>query len=78
MGRHGVSVPEAEQVLENNPAEIAYQLVDDEPRYLVVGPTISGRFLTIPYTERSTKVRVITAWDSTEREEAVYWKEKGL
>jgi uncharacterized DUF497 family protein len=78
MARHGITVPEAEQAIKNDPVEIAYQLIDGEERYLVVGLTKAGRCLTIPYTERSKRARVITAWDSSKREEDVYWREKGV
>ena len=77
MKRHGVRVSEAEQAIENGSAEIDYHVIDGEERFVAIGLTNGGRFLTIPYIVQSRKVRVITAWDSTKHEQAIYWKDKG-
>lgn len=66
-----------EQVFSNGVALIEYQVIGDEERWLVAGRSNAGRFLTVPWTFREDAVRVITAWDSTKEEEAIYWAEKG-
>ncbi len=43
-----------------------------EERWVVIGATASGRLLTVVYTERQEKIRIITAWNSTRAEEAKY------
>ena len=77
IARHNVSREEAEQVFSNGVAVIDYQMVGGEERWLVTGRSNAGRFLTIPWTFREDAVRVITAWDATKEEEAIYWAEKG-
>lgn len=72
LARHNIRPLEAEEAVLNS-AEIDLQLVDDEERLIVVGVTKSGRFLTIACTSRRDAIRVITGWNSTKAEEAVYW-----
>lgn len=53
------------------------EFVDDredygEERWVVIGATARGRLLTVVYTERSERIRIITAWNSTRAEEAKY------
>jgi uncharacterized DUF497 family protein len=47
IARHGVTPGEAEQVMLNIPIEIDYQVIDGEERFVAVGMTAVGRFLTI-------------------------------
>ncbi|HXE10619.1 MAG TPA: BrnT family toxin [Bryobacteraceae bacterium] len=74
LARHNVTSPEAEQAVLNGSIEIAYQIVEDEQRYVIVGRSNAGRFLTLVWTEREGAIRVITGWDATEAEEREYWK----
>jgi hypothetical protein len=77
LARHNVRPEEAEQVILNGPADIGFQIENAEERFAVVGPTNSGRILTLVLTECFGAVRPITAWDSTREEEAQYWNAKG-
>lgn len=74
LARHNVNPEEAEQALRNGPVEIEYQDIGGEKRYVDIGRTNRGRFLTLVATEREGAVRVITGWDSTAEEEAEYWR----
>ena len=65
---HKVTSAEAEQVILNGVAVIDYEVVDDEERWLVVGRSNAARFITIPWTFRGDSIRVIMAWDSTNRD----------
>lgn len=77
LARHNISRREAEEVILNGFIEIDYQVVDVEERFLVVGLTNSGRFLTLVWTQRSSAVRPVTGWDSTREEESQYWIIRG-
>ncbi|MBV9265916.1 MAG: BrnT family toxin [Acidobacteriaceae bacterium] len=74
---HNVTRAEAEEVILNEPIEINYEVIDGEERYVDVGPTNIGRFLTIVSTERNGRIRVITAFDSDRDDESAYWAVKG-
>ena len=78
LARHKVTVEEAEQVLLHDPVEIDYQVVDGEERFAAVGMTAPGRVLTIIWTDREGLVRVITAFDSSADDRAVYLSKRGL
>jgi uncharacterized DUF497 family protein len=47
---------------------------DCELRVLCFGRTKSGRLLTVLYTERRGKIRVVTAYEMTKREQQSYFK----
>lgn len=72
--RHQVSAGECEEVFFNIPL----LLEDDpshsqkEPRYYVLGHTISGRRLFIAFTIREDKIRVISARDMSKKERSIY------
>jgi uncharacterized DUF497 family protein len=77
IARHGVSREEAEQVMMSSPVEIDYQMIAGEERYVVVGLTDAGRFLTMVWTDRSGAVRIITAFDASKENQALYLSERG-
>jgi len=52
---------EFEQVLNNDPIDLDYRLIDGEERYRSVGLTNGGRLLSVAWTVRNGKVRAITA-----------------
>ena len=56
---------EFEQVLNNDPLDLGYELIDNEERYRAVGVTSGGRWLTIVFTLRDGKVRGITAFTAS-------------
>jgi uncharacterized DUF497 family protein len=62
----------------NGPVEIDYQFIDGEERFVAVGMTGAGRFLAIIWTDREGLIRVVTAFDSPDDDQAVYLSERGL
>ena len=56
---HGVTPGEFEQVVNNEPLALDYELIDGEDRYRAVGLTVAGRLLTVVFTIRSGKVIAI-------------------
>jgi uncharacterized DUF497 family protein len=77
IARHGITPEEAEQAMLNGPVEIDYQIMDGEERFVAVGMTRAGRFLTIVWTDRDGHVRVVTAFDSPGDDQATYLRERG-
>ncbi len=49
---------------------------DSEERVLCFGRTKSGRLLTILYTERRGKIRVVTAYEMTKAQQQMYFEGK--
>ena len=74
--RHGVAPSEAEQVLVNDPLVLQFQQRGREERCLVLGQTNAGRLLAVVYTERDSKIRVVTAYPMPKRLEAIYFNER--
>ncbi|HXH76598.1 MAG TPA: BrnT family toxin [Bacteriovoracaceae bacterium] len=71
---HAVKKTETEQVFFNHPLLIfdTYSQ-SDEQRFLALGTTSSGRFLTIVFTVRKKKlIRVISARDMSKKERKAY------
>jgi uncharacterized DUF497 family protein len=62
LGEHGVEPDEAEDCFYNPATEPELQKVNGEPRFRFEGSTDSGRLLTVVYTLRRGRVRVITAF----------------
>jgi uncharacterized DUF497 family protein len=60
---HRIKVEEVEQALSRDPVLIYEQDAGDEVRYVYYGETERNRLLAIDLTERSDKIRVITAYD---------------
>jgi len=61
--RHRITREESEQALLNDPVPIYEQEVEGEIRFLYYGETNAGRVLAIVVTERSARLRVVTAYD---------------
>ncbi len=59
---HRVSSPEFEEVMNNEPMDLACEIVDHEERYRSVGLTNRGRLLTVAWAARDGKIRAITAF----------------
>jgi uncharacterized DUF497 family protein len=74
LAEHDVSPDEFEQVVENNPIDLDYQVVDGEDRMLQVGITNAAKILTILSTVRASRIRPITAFPSTKRQIQAYFK----
>lgn len=65
LAAHKVAPAEFEQVLNNDPIDLAFDLIDDEERYRSVGLTNSGRLLSVAWAIRNGKVRAITAFPAS-------------
>ena len=52
-------------MLNNDPIDLAFDLMDDEERYRSVGLKNGGRLLSVAWTIRNGKVRAITAFPAT-------------
>jgi hypothetical protein len=72
--RHEVRQAEAEQALLNTPlvVRVTGKHGAAEPRFIALGQTDSGRLLTVVFTVRGTKVRVISARAMSRAERRVY------
>jgi uncharacterized protein len=62
LDAHKVAPTEFEQVLNNDPIDLNFELIDNEERYRSVGLTNGGRLLSVAWTIRNGKVRAITAF----------------
>ena len=60
---HRIKRGEVEQALSSNSILIYEQSVGAESRYVYYGETASGRLLVVVLTERSDRIRLITAYD---------------
>lgn len=65
LAAHKVAPAEFEQVLNNDPIDLAFDLIDDEERYRSVGLTKGGRLLSVAWTIRNGKIRAITAFPAS-------------
>ncbi len=76
IARHGVTREEAEQAVVIEPLEAEVQLDASENRVICLGRTNSGRLLTVIFTERHGKTRVVTAYDMTKEQQQMYFEEQ--
>ncbi len=60
-----VTPAEFEQVLNNDPLDLDYAVIDGEERYRSVGITNGGRFLLVAWTVRGGRVRAVTAFPAS-------------
>ena len=65
LATHKVAPAEFEEVLQNDPIDLAFDLIDEEERYRSVGVTNGGRLLSVAWTIRNGKVRAITAFPAS-------------
>jgi len=65
LATHKVAPAEFEPVLNNDPIDLAFDLIDDEERYRSVGLTNGGRLLSVAWTIRNGKVRAITGFPAS-------------
>ena len=75
---HGVTIAEAEYVLQNPTLDYGYQDWHNEDRFAEAGSTNSGRILMVITTWRGLKTRVVTAFDAPGEVAGEYhrWKVK--
>ena len=74
--RHGITHEEAEEAVLIEPLEADVQQHKSEERVLCFGRTKSGRLLTVLYTERRGKIRVVTAYEMTKQQQRLYFEGK--
>ena len=72
LDAHKVAPAEFEQLLNNNPIDLNFELIDNEERYRSVGLTNGGRFLSVVWTIRNGKVRAITAFPASVSERKAF------
>ena len=65
LAAHKVAPAEFEQVLNNDPIDLTFDVIEDEERYRSVGLTNSGRLLSVAWKIRNGKVRAITAFPAS-------------
>jgi len=72
--RHEVRQAETEQALLNTPLVVATDLQHSaaEARFIALGQTDAGRLLTVVFTVRGRRVRVISARTMSKEERTVY------
>lgn len=75
--KHRVTPWECEQAFFNMPLVVADDLVHStvEPRYYVLGQTDAERRLSIVFTVRKRRIRVISARDMSPKERRAYHEE---
>lgn len=71
-----VDFRECEQMFFNKPLKIFYDKKHSqkENRFLAYGATNRGRRLTVVFTQRNKKIRVISARDQNRKEKKIYEK----
>ena len=71
---HGVTFLEASEVFEDNYSSSVFDPdhSGDEDRYLIFGKSHQERYLVVSYTERSERIRIISARQMTPRERKAY------
>jgi uncharacterized DUF497 family protein len=65
LAAHKVKPAEFEEVLNNDPLDLDYQMIDGEDRFRSVGLTLRGRLLSVVWTIRKEKIRAITAFPAS-------------
>jgi hypothetical protein len=73
IAKHGIVLEEAILI---EPLETDLQELGGEHRVLCFGRTRSGRLLTVLYTQRRGKIRVVTAYAMTKRQQRMYFEGK--
>ncbi len=76
IARRGITREEAEGAVLIEPLEADLQEHGGEQRVLCFGRTRSGRLLTVLYTERRGRIRVVTAYEMTKRQQRMYFEGK--
>jgi len=72
IAKQRVTPEEAGQVFANDPLIVGTQDYPEKERWLCFGRTDAGRFLTVVYTERQGKIRVVTAYRMTRAQQRMY------
>lgn len=73
VAKHGVDFADAVAVFEDDLALTRPDVeARGEPRFVTVGQDAFGRFLVVVFTERGSRVRIISARSATKQERRSY------
>ncbi len=72
LAAHKVMPIEFEEVLNNDPLDLGYELIQNEERYRSVGIAPGGRLLSVAWTIRNGKIRAITAFPAGAADKKAY------
>ena len=72
LGKHGVDFADAATVLHDDRAVTVRDEMSGEERFVTVGTDALGRVLTVVYTWRDERARLISARRATRREQREY------
>ncbi len=70
--KHKVSIKEAEEVFESDPLITIKTGITQEERYQLFGQTKSGKLISVIFTLRNNKIRVISARPQSQKERNFY------
>lgn len=73
LARHEVTPEEAEQVIANQPFDLAREIRNGEWREAHLGETAEGRVLVVITAQEGELVRVVSAWPAKKRLRA-FWR----
>jgi uncharacterized DUF497 family protein len=77
IAEHDVTPEEAEQVILGDSLELDFERTESgEDRWSYIGETSLGRVLQVVFTMRGGKIRVVTAFKPTLRDELTYLRYK--
>ncbi|MEB3311469.1 MAG: BrnT family toxin [Snowella sp.] len=74
LQKHGVSFEEAQTIFSDPDSQTYFDSIhsQDEPRYIDIGISSRGRLLIVVYTERNSKIRIISSRLCTPKEAQRY------
>lgn len=77
IAKHNVTQKEAEQIFFDTSHKVTFdpKHSKDEKRYVIYGKTNTSRQLTVVFTDRKAKVRIISARDMSRKERRIYGEE---
>lgn len=70
--KHKISIKEAEEVFESDPFITIKTGITPEERYQLFGQTKSGKLISVIFTLRNNKIRVISARPQSQKERNFY------
>lgn len=71
--KHKISIKESEEVFESDPLITIKTGVTHEERYQLFGETKSGKLISVIFTLRKNKIRVISASPQSQKERKYYY-----
>ena len=76
LHKHKITNEESEEIFLNPPITVIEDVKHSlyEPRFTALGKTDSGKLLTIIFTARSKKIRIISARQMNKKERKLYEK----